>query len=516
MIQNKNLNHKSQIATIFLLGLMVIILSVYKLETVPELWWDEGWTISVARNWVELGHYGRLLNGELHSAGLSGHFPVVASVALSFKVFGIGIWQARLPGVLYMLGALGVMYFLGYQLYGRMIALWTIIALTLMTVSMETNALIIGRQVLGEMPALFFLVSGYAFMVLALQKKVWLVLPMAIMGGIAITSKAQVMPFWLLSLAITFILSLYRQNWKAALVLGVGALGSCFFAEVVGLIQVWMLSGKTVPGEPIEGLYGITALVFDLLTRFRSVRAVLIVGLPTIIGYGYTTWNYFRQIRSKRDSDYQEIATMALLSFGLSWLAWFVLLAHNVGRYFFPSMFIGSIFLAKFLGDMTSQFNLAETVKNTSAVFLNLRITRQTIAALMALLIMAATMSLTIFGLIHEFSQKSDIAAQEVADYVNKSTPEDAFIETYDSELFFLLHRPYHYPPDQVSVEVTRRQDFDPDTPIHYDPLEADPDYLIVGNFSRKGDLYTNVLESGAFRIVKIIPPYEIYERVYE
>src|SRR5215203_4023431 len=71
----------------------------------PALWWDEGWTLSVARTWVERGHYGRLLDGQLAPPGLEASFTVTAPIALCFRLFGVGIWQGRLFGVLCTVGA---------------------------------------------------------------------------------------------------------------------------------------------------------------------------------------------------------------------------------------------------------------------------------------------------------------------------------------------------------------------------------------------------------------------------
>ena len=85
----------------------------------PPMWWDEGWTLSVARNWVERGHYGRLMLGQLFPNGLEASFPVTASVALSFRLFGVGLWQGRLPGVLFTVGAILLMYDLARRLYNR-------------------------------------------------------------------------------------------------------------------------------------------------------------------------------------------------------------------------------------------------------------------------------------------------------------------------------------------------------------------------------------------------------------
>ncbi len=81
-----------------LLGLLLAFASSLYLEQIPPLWWDEGWTMSVARNWVQSGFYGQFLDGEKQPPGLSAAFPVVAQVALSFRLFGVGVWQGRLPG----------------------------------------------------------------------------------------------------------------------------------------------------------------------------------------------------------------------------------------------------------------------------------------------------------------------------------------------------------------------------------------------------------------------------------
>src|SRR6266545_829549 len=75
----------------------------------PGMWWDEGWTLSVARNWVERGHYGRLLDGQLAPPGLEASLVVTAPIALSMRLFGVGIWQGRLFGVLCMLVAFALL-----------------------------------------------------------------------------------------------------------------------------------------------------------------------------------------------------------------------------------------------------------------------------------------------------------------------------------------------------------------------------------------------------------------------
>ena len=109
----------------------------------------------------------------------------------------------------------------------------------------------------------------------------------------------------------------------------------------------------------------------------------------------------------------------------------------------------------------------------------------------------------------------ADTSVQQAADFLNSQTRSDALIETYDSELFFLLNRPYHYPPDQIHVELIRRTFlYDDNTVIHYDPLAANPDYLVVGPHSKQWRLYEPVLRSGAFRLLRSYARYQIYERI--
>jgi 4-amino-4-deoxy-L-arabinose transferase-like glycosyltransferase len=117
-----------------LLALSLFLPGTMNFESTPPLWWDEGWTLSVVRNWVERGHYGRLLDGEPASPGLAASFPVIAPIALSFRLFGVGVWQGRLVGVLFTLGALALIYYLACRLYDRSVAIWTLAVLLLMSV----------------------------------------------------------------------------------------------------------------------------------------------------------------------------------------------------------------------------------------------------------------------------------------------------------------------------------------------------------------------------------------------
>ena len=106
-----------------LLGLLGGVLVVLRPAEVPPLWFDEGWVLSLARNWVQLGHYGHLLMGErVPPSILNTGLPAVAPVALSFRLLGIGSWQGRLPGIVFTVGALAMLYYLTRRLYDGTVA----------------------------------------------------------------------------------------------------------------------------------------------------------------------------------------------------------------------------------------------------------------------------------------------------------------------------------------------------------------------------------------------------------
>src|SRR5688572_25396887 len=145
-LKNRTTATRTQLQVMVLPGLALILLvaGLWNLDA-PGLWWDEGWTLSVARHYAERGHYGRLLAGQLAPPGLEAAYPVTAPIALTFQLFGVGIWQGRLFGVMCTIAALAFMYHLAHQLYGRLIAFGTLFVLLFMSMHPQLHPLILGR-----------------------------------------------------------------------------------------------------------------------------------------------------------------------------------------------------------------------------------------------------------------------------------------------------------------------------------------------------------------------------------
>jgi hypothetical protein len=499
-----------------LVAALLLFLSFFRLETVPPLWWDEGWTLQVARNWIEIDHYGRLKLAEPISARLTGSFIVVAPVALSFELFGIGIWQGRLPGVILTLLALGLMVFIASRLYKPKIAGATLFVLMLMPATNELHALYLGRQVLGEMPALFYILAGYLFLYLSLRRSAWWAILAVIFLGIAFRSKAQVPPFLLVSLLFPILIALMKRWWRTALLLCLVLIGSWSAYHGLLYLQGMILSGRTVPGEAIPGIYGISAFIPHWSVRKVNLFFAFTLGLPSMLGLIYVVKQSFQALfRSKTIVDIpQEILRLILIGFAASWFAWYILMAGVWGRYIFPVVFVSSVFVAAWLYQLTSAYDLRFVVKNSSDVLLLRHLNKTSFGALFSLLVIIITVPLSIYTMVESIVIPQPPAALEVASFLDQHLSSQDIIESYESELFFLSDRKFHFPPDRISVELMVRAMLDPTAVVDYDPLVANPDYLIVGPFNRVLPLYDEIISSHEFRLIEEIPPYRIFARV--
>ncbi len=495
------------------LSLTLLLASLFRLESVPPLWWDEGWTLSVARNWVEHGDYGRLLEGKIVPAGLQAAPLVTASVSLSFRFFGVGVIQARMVGVVFTLACLALMGYLAQRIYDRLIALGTLLVLTLLPAYIELFPIYMGRQVLGEMPALFFLLAGYAAMLSIARHPVCALSLATLFWAIALSTKLQAVPFWLCSMLIPMSIGVYRRDWKSFSLWVIALLGSLVGSRILSALWEQLLQSKTDIAAPISGLYQVTALVGSVPSRMFALIVVVLFGIPTLLGLCYG----FRSIKKSGNvpCTSAEQVKVALLFLALSWFGWFA--AFSVGwiRYVFPPTFIGSIFVAAMICDLTHGYNVAYTIQQSIAFFRWRGFDKEAIGALLVMVIVVTSVPRTAMALYKTYVLDPDTSVQQAADFLNSQIPSGALIETYDSELFFLLNRPYHYPPDQIHVELIRRIFlYDDNVIIDYDPLAANPDYLVVGPHSKQWRLYDRVLSSGAFHLLQSYARYQIYERI--
>ena len=489
---------------------VTFVLALLNLDGLP-CWRDEGWTLTVARNWVERGYYGMLLSGEPAPPGLAAAFPSVTFTALSFRLLGVGIWQGRLVQLLFMTGALGFLYVLASRLYNRRVARATVLCALFLASHLEMNPFYMGRQVLAEPLMLFFLLAGYWFFWLAFDRIAWM-LPAWLMWGIALVAKTQTLPFWVVSLIAPLLIALIGRQRQAGLRLIVGFVGALVVAQLIPLAQQGILQTRILPSPILSDLVTITAVAPNSEVRLFALSVVLLIGLPTTLGLIYAMRDGLGNWRTFDLDVRLETVRWMLATLVSSWYAWYLTLSVGWIRYFFPVAFLGSLFVAKFLHDATAGFSVKSMLDRVGDLVLRRRVNRASVSALLAMLLLMIFVPLTLQQL-GRLTYRDPWLAQ-MAQMLNTRTAADALVESYDNEIFFLLNRHYHYPPDSVSVDLIRRTELGQVVAILYDPLAADPDYLVVGNYGRESQLYNPVLASGAVRLLERFGPYDVYQRI--
>ncbi|MGH6914559.1 MAG: ArnT family glycosyltransferase, partial [Geminicoccales bacterium] len=138
----------------------VLILGIWHLDRYPRSWFDEGSYLETAQNLVDNGTY-----AATSADGTRDFAPVVAvgptvilPTAASLAVGGrSSLEAARIVPVIYLLFATALLYIVARALFGRRSALLAL----LMACSLPSlDWIVTGRQVLGEIPAVAFLLLG--------------------------------------------------------------------------------------------------------------------------------------------------------------------------------------------------------------------------------------------------------------------------------------------------------------------------------------------------------------------
>ena len=495
-----------------ILFLIVFGSGLVHLESFPPLWFDEGWTVCVARTWVEMGHYGCLLRGEPAAPVLSAHFPVVASVAASFKLFGVGIWQARVVGLLYTFGAFLLLYTIARRLFSRPVAIVALGLLILVPVKWSIHPLFIGRQVLGEMPMLCFLLAGYACLLRIDADRRWLAAAIAC-WSLAWMTKAQLAPFFIASLAGTAVLVGLRGDWSTARQLALLLGGSWAGYRLLGVTKELVLAGHTLPNPPTSGMTEAIAVVFVPSIRLETIQYMVASWPEYTIGLGYAAWRLWRSDPAYGRRPLEQTVRIMLLLLATSWLAWFALLCAGEARYAFPGLFIAAPFTAALFYELTKGFDAAFVRDVLSALVRTRHVTREGIKVVVTVALLIV-MGWVVVQERYAFRAREDERDLfELIAYLHTATPATALIETYDSELFLFLNRRYTYAPPQALVEVILREQ-KPNQPVTYDPLQAKPNYMVVGEYGRWAGFYKPLIKQKRVRLVQTIGRYEIYEPV--
>jgi hypothetical protein len=295
----------------------------------------------------------------------------------------------------------------------------------------------------------------------------------------------------------------------------VGLLGMYAVSQSWAYAQPQLLPGYLRATLDWQELYNVTALVPDVSVRFMALKIVVVFGLPVVIGLCYAALTIWGARTRAAEFSWQMWGRWWLVCLVGSWLLWFSLFSVGWIRYAFPILFSGSLFTAAWLHDWTAGFQWRASWQAIRKVWQTQSLSRHAAQAAVAFSLCVVILALAVRAFYAMTEIDDDQSAQQAAEFLNANVSETALIETYDSELFFLLERRYHYPPDAVHVDLIRNANLETKVPITYTPLPSQPDYLVVGPFTRWVGLYEPILATNAFRPWRTVGHYAIYERVH-
>jgi hypothetical protein len=467
--------------------------------------------MSVSNNWVQLGELTQLSNGEPLPVGiLNTGISALAPIALTYRLFDVGVIQGRLVSVLFTICSLILLYKLTSKLHNPTIGAIAIFTTLFLSIGW-TNPIFVGRQILGENAALYYLITGYWLFLSALKSRYLNAVLVAVFWVLAVISKSQVLPPIVISMILLLIYFTAVHEHKRVVIIG---LIFIVFSLTLLVFNNWMpIFNGNMDAETRRELFFTTVFVPVLSVRVITLLNTFVFCFPLIVGMIDSIKGLVKDIKEAPILSNNDVIILSLLLFISAWVFWFGFLSNGWSRYLYIPVFFGSIFISPMIYNYSQKLNIRATLKNGNDVVRHLDFRASKLSALLIVVIVAFYLPVNVFQNLKAITSPADKSMWAVVDFINEYAPSDALVETYEMELFPYLERIYHYPPDRVQLLLNRNLFQYQNEQIEYNPLEMDPDYLILGQKSKEWKLYDDVVKTGEFRLIKTFNNYDIYQR---
>ena len=501
---------QNQKALLWALGiLLAFFLVFFNLTRFPTPWFDEGSHLHVPKTLVQHGVY-----ADISSEGFRYYGPtigvgptVMLPIAAMFKLFGIGLLQARLVMALYLLAAIYTFYRLVDHVSGKVVAL---VAMALMLSSRSVLFLEYGRQLLGEVPGFFFLSLALYLWLSKWNENDWKRLSLiGLLFGLAMITKYQYLLFLAPMLILSWFLDIFyykNSTHRNFLVPGIIAAGSFGIWQVITLQYLG-------PATAMENLALLQASAEGAAFNFNMAqlsanfgeltsRAVYLGALFPALFYGF-----FISIPGTREG--QKWSVLFLLV-ALN-LGWFVVASIGWIRYAFLGLTLSSIFIARLFSDITDGFKFDWSSGYFRSFFESKNSYRFAVVVwLLAIIIIPMAKNVL------EIAAPGPAYAEQMSAYLDENVPQPAIIETWDPEMGFLTDHNYHYPQNAL-LAIAVDQVYYGGEPVqgHYDFVQTEkPEYLLIGEFSKWTEIYSPEYVQENYKLMQSFGDYDLYQRI--
>ncbi len=459
-------------------GLFFLGLWSFRQPYYPAPWFDEGLNVSTAATLAQTGQYALpdSAGPRVFDPAIQTGPTVLAPVALSLRLFGIGIMQARAAMLPFVALALMTYLLVARRLLGGD-GLLALLLLVIGNLEPYASFTYMSRQVLGEVPATGFILLGLLLWWRGLERHghgqqnlMWA----GLAWGLAMVTKPQIMLLLPAGVAVLAALDYiyYRQaRWRAFIVPGIIA-GGCVAAwygaqfAILGPAQFENNAAILRQGAALH-IIGLDAV------HVRHALGVLwrsgwwAWGLP---GIAWGLWQARRRT-------WQGFCHAAALALPLVALAWFVLFSVGWGRYAFYTLVLSPLWTAGLLADV---WRRRERLK------VNLTWRRWIAGALV-------TAYVGVLGrpLVSNLIAPVDTGYLAMRDYLAAKVPANAVIESWEWEMSLEAKQSIHHPTTAVTNLITDYMADDRRPPAKvYDARQAQPAYILVGAFGGWTSIY--------------------------
>lgn len=507
-VYNKVQRSSLRLYAVYGLGLLFLaFIFLYRLDANPAPWHDEATFMKVARNYVENGVYANYSSeGDRYTGPTLSLGPtVILPVAAVYKLFGVSITGARLVIIVYAALTLLALYHVSRGLLDQRFAL---AVLVLAVVTRGNSMPLLWRNVMGEGPALFFVLGGLWLWLRPGRLALTILALVGISMGLACITKTQYAFFVLPTLLLSWFADMvwYKtRGWRHFIVPGVIA-GMIFFGWTY---YTYFLLGadardisadfETISAARGNGYFLIDAdLIGSNLNVITGADVYAGLLIPAVL------LGILLSLRRTPEGQQWSIITlltalsMAFYIFSIGWL--------KVG---FPSFFLGAILVGRLLYALTGGFDM-RPIKDALAG-------KWTLPALISVLVIGLSVRLIFIPLADmtlEVIQDGSADYKLAAQYIEDNIPENVLIETWEEELAIVTNHTYHFPSQimeaAIVAEVFRGG---PPASAQYDFRDhVDADYVIVGTYAKQVDFYS-AASLQDYVLIASIGTYDIYER---
>lgn len=486
-------------------------ISFMNLTEFPLTWYDEGSHLHVPKALIKYGEY-----ADISSEGVRYYGPtqgigptVIIPIAFAFKLFGIGLLQARVVMVLYMIAAIFAFYKLARQ-FGNMT--FAVIALLLVLSSRGVSFIEYGRQVLGEVPGIFFIILGLSFWFVNWGRHHTRTLVLiGVLFGFGIITKYQYLLIflpWIFSIWLLNVLYYKTTSHRTFIIPGVVATFCFILWQLLSLVYL----GPATIGENLRLLSEASAgaaFVFSPNLMIRGIKELL--SLKVYMGAMLPFLFYGAFVSLPRDERGQKWGVVFVLV-AIN-LIWYIFASISWLRYAFPALVFSSLLIAKFFSDATEGFALSAreligSLNHDYAVYLREGFKWSLILWLMIIIVVPLAQ---VSG---DIVSPQDNYPAIMANYLEQVINEEALIETWEPEMGFLTDHNYHYPPHALLNDAVGQIWLGkPPVSNNYSFVEEEnPEFILLGEFAKWTKLYSSDFLDCCYKLLVSIGPYDLYE----